>query len=324
MAALCAIVWLLAQETPSEFPRTPLKPAVVEAKAKDRLIVVEFWTMKAEPSRSYRQKTLGAAPVLAWLGLYGVGARVNVEFNKKLCTQLEVVETPTVLVLDADLARWTRIEGEKKTEEIAAELEAARTARTAFLQAEATLKTAPDDPAALRARAGGFIRREDGPEAEKTLQHLAEVDAGRQGCEDLALRLGNLYYRQRRDKEAVRVLLLAADWARSGNKEVRPQAIVALAALELRADRPDKAVEALELLLKESNRFPDRSKALFILGETYLNKLKDRTRAREVLLRLRDNYSDRFAEAATSLLHYMELQDKGVIGTDDAAPKDAK
>lgn len=324
MAALCAFVLVLAQETPGEFPKTPLKLAIEEAKAQNRLVVAEFWTMKTEPSRSYAKTALAAPPVLAWLGQHGVGARVNADFNKKLCAQLSVVDLPTLLVLDADLALWARIEGERKPADIAAELEAARNARAAFAQAETTLKDTPDDIAALRTRIDGLIRREDPVEAEKTLMRCANTDAGRLGREDLALRVGNLYYLKRLDKEATRVLLLAADWARGGNKEARPQAIVALAAIELRANKPDKAVEILELLLKEFDRFPDRSKALFMLGETYLNKLEARAKAKEVLLRLRDNYADRFSEAAKSLLSYIELLDKGLIGTDDAAPDDAK
>jgi tetratricopeptide (TPR) repeat protein len=321
---VCALALFLTQETPAEFPKTPLLQAVEEAKARDRLILAEFWTLKSEPSRSYATTTLGAAPVLAWLGANGVGARVNLEFNKKICTQLGVVEAPTLLVLDAGLARWARIEGAKRPEEIVAELDAARAARKAFKDAEAVLATAPDDANALRTRTDGLIRGENAVEAEKTLRRLAALEAGKAGREDLALRIGMVYYAQRRDKDATRILLEAADWARSGNKDARPPAVVTLAAIELRANRPDRAVEALELLLKEQDRFPDRSKALFMLGETYLNKLKDRAKAKEALRTLVENHADRFSEAGKTLLRYIELQEKGIIATDDAPQEDAK
>jgi len=93
-------------------------------------------------------------------------------------------------------------------------------------------------------------------------------------------------------------------------------AVIALAAIELRGNRPDSAVRLLEVLLDESDRFPERSQALFVLGETYLTKLRDRAKAKEILRRLSENYADRYAQAAQTLLRYIALQEQGMIGDD--------
>ncbi len=326
MCALFLALIAAAQTPPVEFPVTALKPALAEARAADRLVVAEFWTMKTEPSRSYRTTTLSSPAVLGWLGTHAVGARVNVDFNAKICAQLAVVDVPTLLVLDAGAVVWGRIAGEKKPEEIVAELEAARVARTAFAEAEAALASAPDDARALRTRVESLVRNEKPAEAEKALAHLARVSRETQGREALALRIGDLYFAARQDPDAKRIYVQAADWARTGDKNVRPPAVIALAAIELRGNRPDKAVEILLILLGESDRFPERSKALFILGEAYLTKLGDRAKAKEALLRLRENYNDRYSEAAKSLLRYIELQEKGLISPDgdDFGPTSAK
>ena len=305
-----------AQAPPVEFPATALKPALAEAQAADRLVVAEFWTMKTEPSRSYRARTLSSPAVLAWLAAHGVGARVNLDFNAKICAQLAVVDVPTLLVLDSDARVWGRIAGEKKPEEIVAELEAARVARAAFAAAEATLASAPEDAAALRARVEGLLRNENPAEAEKALLHLARVSRETRGREALALRIGNLYFLARKDAAARRVYMQAADWARGGDWSVRPPAVIALAAIELRGNRPDSAVRLLEVLLDESDRFPERSQALFVLGETYLTKLRDRAKAKEILRRLSENYADRYAQAAQTLLRYIALHEQGMIGDD--------
>ncbi len=316
MSVVLCVLLAAAQAPPVEFPVTALKPALAEARAAGRLVVAEFWTMKTEPSRSYRTRTLSAPAVLAWLATHGVGARVNADFNAKICAQLAVADVPTLLVLDPGASVWGRIAGEKKPEDIVVELEAARAARAAFAEAEATLASAPDDARALRVRVEGLLRNEKPAEAEKALAHLARVHREAQGREALALRIGDLFFAARQDADARRIYMQAADWARNGDRSVRPPAVIALAAIELRGNRPDSAAKIIEILLGESDRFPERSKALFMLGETYLTKLGDRAKAKEVLLRLTDNYADRYAEAAGSLLRYIELQEQGVIGAD--------
>ena len=104
MATVLATLLLLASE-PS-FPTTPLKAAVEAARSQERVILTEFWSFDAEPSRSYASKVLSQPSVTAWLAEHAVGARVNADFNRKLRADLAVKELPTLLVLDADLRLW--------------------------------------------------------------------------------------------------------------------------------------------------------------------------------------------------------------------------
>ena len=62
----------------------------------------------------------------------------------------------------------------------------------------------------------------------------------------------------------------------------------------------------LELLLEEFERFPERSKALYVLGLTYVRELKQPKKGIPHLKRVRDRYADRFSLAAEKLLENIE------------------
>lgn len=297
------------------FPVAALKPAVEDAIARDRLILVEFWSFKTEPSRSYREKVLSTPPVMAWLAEHGVGARVNVDFNKKLCGQLHVDQVPTLLVLDAGLARWARLTGPTAPEEIVKELEAARAARTAFTEAVKALETRPEDPGVLARVLRGYLRQEDPRRAEAAMKTLRAADPRQEAGAHagFALAIAQLLEARKADDEALRLYVDAADWARGGASTVRPDAIIHSAVIRIRQGRPEPAVKALALLLEETPEFPARSKALFVLAETCITKLDDVDRALPYLDELTRRHRDSFAQYGRTLAKYATMKKEGLI-----------
>ncbi len=300
---------LLAE--PTEFPVVALKPALEMAREQQRFVLAEFWTYTAEPSRSYARKVLSRPAVLQWLGKCAVGARVNADFNKKLRTRFAVKDLPTLLLFDADLRLWCRITGPRKPKEIVTELEAARADHRAFYEAQAILQTTPRDSRALAAQVTGYLRQENAEQAEKALMELRTADPdGTAACQEkLAFAIADQILEPRGDLPgAIRLFALAADWSRTGKRELRQKAVFRLANLKLREGEYEKTVELLELLLKESKEFPDRSKAMFVLGTTYVRQLKNYKKGRVILQQLVKQHADRWAVEAEKFLDVLNLQ----------------
>jgi tetratricopeptide (TPR) repeat protein len=295
------------------FPTTPLKPAVEAARAENRLVVAEFWTFNAEPSRSYAQKILSQPPVMAWVEEHARGARVNADFNRKLSADFHVQELPTLLVMDSTAQVWGRITGPRRPEEIVKELGAILADREAFAEAQKALAAKPDDAAALAKLVTGFIRQEKPKEAEEALLRLRAADpTGAVAChEALAFAIADAILEPRRNiPEAIRLFKVAADWAERGKKEIRENALFRLANLKLLEGDFSAAAKLLELLLAESPRFPDRSKALYVLGLVYVRDLKDKAKGKTILLDLAKHYADRFSVAAEKLLESIALEEQ--------------
>ena len=295
------------------FPATALKPALAEARDGDRLVVAEFWTFGAEPSRSYRTKELSRPEVLAFLENHAVGARVNADFNPSLKKRYFVKELPTVLLLDGNAVLWGRVTGAVPAPKLVERLEDARKERAAFFAARRTLEQSPGDAAALLAIFKGYLRREEADKAEEALTNLRRADPEAETArpEELAFAIAAEILEPRRDlANAVRLYAQAADWARSGNREIRSAALFHVANLKLAAGEPQVTAEVLRLLLEEFPRFPDRSKALYVLGLTYVRELKQPDKGEPYLKEARDSYSDRFSEAAATLLENLALYKK--------------
>jgi hypothetical protein len=301
------------------FPVTPLRAAVETARQENRLVLAEFWTFDAEPSRSYAAKVLGQEPVLVWLAAHGIGARVNTDFNKKLAERFVIKETPTLLVLDGQLALWGRIAGPRSPQDIAAALAAIVADRRAFLEAQERLPGDPANAVELSKLLRGYVRQENGREAEAILGRLRAADPAGAATrpEVLAFAIGDAIYEPRKQlDEAIRVYYQAAEWAKSRNREIREQALFRLANLKLFAHEPEKTVELLELLLKESPEFPERSKAMYVLGITCCKEFGPEARDRiekgkKILAELGDTYADRFAVEAEKFLDSIDkMQEK--------------
>lgn len=309
-----AAVSLLSFAQTVEFPATPLRIAIEAARTERRLILAEFWTFNVEPSRSYAERVLSQRPLLDWLAQNAVGARVNADFNRKLRDRFAVKDLPTLILFDSDLRIWCRIAGPKKAEEILKALEEALADRLAFSKAREILEADPREPRALSSLVKGYLRQEDAAEAESALVRLREADpAGSAAChEGFAFDIASGILEPRGNvKEAIRVFALAADWARKGKKEVREKALFHLASLKLLGGEPEAAAEVLELLLGESERFPDRSKALYTLGWIYVHDLKETKleKGKQVLRRLMEGYADRFSVEAEKLLEALDADE---------------
>jgi len=301
---------------PVSFPKTALKPAIKEAQRTHKLILVEFWTFNTEPSRSYSEKVLGTPTVLNWLAAHALGARVNFDFNASLCKRFFVKEVPTLLLLDEKLRVWARITGSRRPAEIVRELDRALKERAAFRRALKVLKENPKDGAALLDLYRGYLRQENAKQAEAALLKLKDVDPeGKllppaEGAFDIAARI---LEPRRQTNQAIRLFTRAAEWARKRNPEVRRDALFRLANLKLLEGEPDTAAKLLELLLSEFKRFPDRSKALYVLGLIYVRDLKETKKGKKVLIEVRDRYADRFSLAAERLLDLVARREKGEI-----------
>jgi len=298
---------------PQTFPKTALKPALKEAKKLNRLILAEFWTFNTEPSRSYAERVLSDPAILRWLSRNAVGARVNVDFNKTLRERFFVKKVPCLLLLDTDLHIWARIEGPKRPEQILKVLNQALSEKKAFEQAESDLKRNPNDIEALLKRFRGFLRREEGKNAEAVLKRLRSLDPESKKVPygRLAFELAARVYEPRKQVDAaIRLYSEAARWAAGRKPSLRCDSLFRAANLKLFQKEFETAAKLLELLLKEFKRFPDRSKAMYTLGLIYVRHLKQIERGREILEKVRDGYADRFALAAEKLL---DLIDRGQV-----------